>query len=385
MATSASVLVTQPQYAIRGQVIDRATKRGVRGVRVDAWDRDTTYHDLLGQVTTGDDGLFTIGYDSVYFGDFAPDRSPDVYFKLYLDSKEVLSTFDAPRKNAAAGVMEVVLELEMPQLQPAGRDYISVTQALKVADWWQASDFKGTWCEGTDKVKTVGALLGALGSDALANFDSKPVRPKGTRESSVVNQDVATAQRALAAQQVEVTEVKAVADSRRRDTLKSLADYPLQLRAGDKVQLYQENGVVKYYTRVPAADANAVDGQTVLKLDEDLQSLKAKLQQTETLRADIETLKGSGNALEQRLAADVQSLRAQSDEVTTLKAELNELRKSTASKDAVIVKLQTDLAQVRQSQDQLIARLPLDRLIALEKQLALQPPVTRKAPRKTPR
>jgi hypothetical protein len=151
MATSASVLVAQPEYVIRGRVIDRATKAGVRGVRVDAWDRDTRYHDLLGQATTDDEGRFTIGYDSVYFGDFAPDRSPDVYFRLYLDGTEVLSTFDKPRKNIARGAMDAVLELDMPQLRPTGRDYVSVTQALKVADWWQASDFKGAWREGTDK------------------------------------------------------------------------------------------------------------------------------------------------------------------------------------------------------------------------------------------
>ncbi|GAB3764912.1 hypothetical protein GCM10028796_20990 [Ramlibacter monticola] len=374
MATSASVLVAQPEYVIRGRVIDRATKAGVRGVRVDAWDRDTRYHDLLGQATTDDEGRFTIGYDSVYFGDFAPDRSPDVYFRLYLDGTEVLSTFDKPRKNTARGATDVVLELDMPQLRPAGRDYVSVTQALKVADWWQASDFRGAWREGTDKARTIGSLLGGLGGDALKNFDLAPVRTRGTTEREVVNQPVAAAQQALALKQVEVTEVKSVSEAGRRETLKTLADYPLQLKAGDKVQLYQENGVVKYYTRVPAADANAVDGQAVQKLDEDVQSLKTRVQQAETLRAEVESLKGSGSALEQRLSTDAEALRAQTDEVAALKAELSALRKSTAAKEAEIVKLQTDLVQVRQSQDQLIARLPLDRLSRLEQQLGLLAP-----------
>ena len=374
MATSASVLVAQPEYVIRGQVIDRANRAGVRGVRVDAWDRDTRYHDLLGQASTDDQGRFTIGYDSVYFGDFAPDRSPDVYFRLYLDGKEVLSTFDKPRTNTARGAMDVVLELDMPQLRPTGRDYVSVTQALKVADWWQASDFRGAWREGTDKARTIGSLLGGLGGDALKNFDLAPVRPRGTTEREVVNQPVAVAQQALALKQVEVTEVKSVGEAGRRETLRTLADYPLQLKAGDRVQLYQEDGVVKYYTRVPAADANTIDGRAVQKLDEDVQSLKTRVQQAEALRADVESLKGSGSALEQRLSTDAEALRAQTDEVAALKAELSALRNSTAAKDAEIVKLQTDLVQVRQSQDQLIARLPLDRLSRLEQQLSLLTP-----------
>jgi hypothetical protein len=213
-----------------------------------------------------------------------------------------------------------------------------------------------------------------LGGDALKNFDLAPVRTRGTTEREVVNQPVAAAQQALALKQVEVTEVKSVSEAGRRETLKTLADYPLQLKAGDKVQLYQENGVVKYYTRVPAADANAVDGQAVQKLDEDVQSLKTRVQQAETLRAEVESLKGSGSALEQRLSTDAEALRAQTDEVAALKVELSALRKSTAAKDAEIVKLQTDLVQVRQSQDQLIARLPLDRLSRLEQQLGLLAP-----------
>ena len=77
----------RPEYTVGGRVVDRTTRAGIRGVRVEAWDRDTRYHDLLGQAVTNADGQFAIGFDSAYFGDYAPDRAPDLFFKLFLDGR----------------------------------------------------------------------------------------------------------------------------------------------------------------------------------------------------------------------------------------------------------------------------------------------------------
>ena len=291
----------QAEYLIRGVVVDRATQRGVRGVKVEAWDRDTRYHDLLGQVVTDEDGRFTIGYDDVFFGDFAPDRSPDLYFKVYLDARLVLDTFDKPRMNSPSGAMDVRLELDMPQLQPEGRDRITAEQAIKAVDWWRASDFKGVAREGGDKFKTIGRLLGGLAGRSLGNFDWEPVQPKGARESDIVNQDVTNAQRALALQQVEVTEVKAVTGGTRAN-LRLLKDYPATLKAGDRVTLYEENGVVKYYTRVETRTDAAPDGQAVARIDGDVQSLKAQIRSLslDTCRELARRALAAGSAAEVR-------------------------------------------------------------------------------------
>lgn len=365
---------TQPEYMIRGVVVDRASQRGVRGVRVEAWDLDTRYHDLLGQVVTDDDGRFTIGYDGVYFGDFAPDRSPDVYFKVFLDGKLVLSTFEQPRMNAARGLMDVKLELEMPQLQPQGRDLISAEQTFKAVQWWQASDFRGVTREGSDKFKTVGRLISGLAGKSLEDFDWKPVAPKGAREKEIVNQDVNNAQRALALQQVEVTEVKPVTGGTRAN-LKLLKDYPVSLKAGDRVTLYQENGVVKYYTRVSATDANQVDGQAVARIDSDVQSLKAQVRNVESLRTELENLKSADSNVEQRLAESDDKARQRDDEVVRLTRELNEVRRAAAAKDAEIVQLRSDLTAVRTATDNLSSRIPLSRLEALEQRINRLPAV----------
>jgi len=375
----------QAQYVIRGVVVDRATQRGVRGVKVEAWDRDTRYHDLLGQVVTDEDGRFTIGYDSVFFGDFAPDRSPDLYFKVYLDAQLVLDTFDKPRMNAPAGAMDVRLELDMPQLQPEGRDRVTAEQAMKAVDWWRASDFKGVAREGGDKAKTIGRLLGGLAGRSLGDFDWQPVRPKGTRETDIVNQDVNHAQRALALQQVEVTEVKPVTGGT-RDNLRLLKDYPATLKAGDRVTLYEENGVVKYYTRVEAKADTAPDGQAVARIDGDVQSLKAQIRTVDALRTEVDNLKSADSAVDQRLAETSAAARARDEEVARLERELNDVRRAAAAKDAEIERLRTDLTVVRATTDNLASRIPLERLEALELQVSrlrpLRPPASA-APRKT--
>jgi len=259
----------------------------------------------------------------------------------------------------------------MPQLRPEGRDRVSAEQAIKVADWWRASDFRGVFRESRDKASTIGKLFGSLAGRSLESFDFAPVRPRGTRESDVVDQDVTNAQRALALQRVEVAEVRTVGAEGPRANLVSLKDYALRLEPGDRVTLYEENGVVKYYTRVPAVDPSQVDGQTVARIDDDVQSLKAQVRGVDMLRTEVDNLKAADRATEERISADAEGLRTQAEEVDRLRRELLEVRQAAADKDAEIVRLRGDLTNLRSAQDNLAARLPLNRLQALEQQIEL--------------
>jgi hypothetical protein len=363
------------QYAIQGLVLDRTTRRGVRGARVEAWDRDTLYHDMLGQVVTNEQGEFTIAYNSLYFGNAKPDRGPDVYFKVYLGGREVLSTFDQPAMNTAEGTLQVTLELDAAAPAPApappqGTDRVSARQAIKMADWWRASDFKGVRKEAGAKSSTVSKLLGNIFGKALDDFELDPVQPDGVREGDVVNQDVTQAQTTLALQQVEVTEVKSVSSSGAGTHLSNLKDYPLQLKAGDRVTLYEQDGKVQYYTLVRQTESAQVDGQTVARIDDELQTLKAQVRAVDSLRTDVDNLKGVDSTVEQRLSESAAGVRARDEEVARLKRELGEVRKAAAGKEAELVQLRADLVAVRAATDSLSARLPLSRLEALEQQLS---------------
>lgn len=372
------------EYVIQGIVVDRARQAGVRGVRVDAWDKDTKDHDLLGQVITADDGTFTIGFDSAYFGDFAPDHSPDLFFRVYLDGSLVLDTIESPMMNAPRGTTQVRLAIDLPAAAATTPDRVDPLQAIKILDWWHASDFRGVWTETKDKGGTLGKLGGALASTTLKNWDFAPVTPQGTREKDVVGQNQAAAQRSLALQQVEVTDVQEVGANGAASAVGTLRHYPATLRPGDKVVLYTQDGKVLYYTRVPAADASQVDGQTVVRIDGDVQTLKAQMQAVDAIRANVANLQAADGDKQQRLAADADELKAQTDQVTRLQSDLASLRQSNVDKDTQILKLQTDLATVRKAQDNLAARLPpLERLDALEAQLKLLQPATPKAVRAT--
>jgi hypothetical protein len=343
------------EYVLDGVVRDRTTRRGVSGVVVEAWDRDTQYHDMLGQATTDLDGRFVIAFDSAYFGNAAPDHGADVFFRLYLDDREVLTTFDRPLHNLQKGTRAITLEIDLPQV-PSGKDRVTTEQAIKAVDWWRASDFRGVAMQGSDKARTVSRMLGALVGDSFRSFDFAPVQPRGTREREVVNQPADAARVALIQQHVEVSEVKPVSTLDARAKLRTLAAYPLALKAGDRVTLYDENGVVRYYTR-DAAPAATADQETVTRIDDDLQAIKTQVAGIVELRTEVENARTAAAEVAARATEEQARTAAQAKTLERLQAQLDEVQRVSAAKDAQIAKLQSDLSLVTKAQDTLAARL----------------------------
>src|SRR6266851_9626345 len=97
------------QYRILGRVIDRASRQGVQGLRVEGWDRDTKFHDMLGSAVTDSNGAFSFTFDSTYFGDYGGDYAPDVFFKVYLGDRVIKNTFDTPMMNQPAGDIQATI------------------------------------------------------------------------------------------------------------------------------------------------------------------------------------------------------------------------------------------------------------------------------------
>jgi hypothetical protein len=341
------------EYILTGIVVDRITQRGVAGVVIEAWDHDTKFHDMLGQATADADGQFVMAFDREYFGNAAPDRGADLFFRVYLDDREVLTTFDKPLRNLQPGRRDVRLEIDLPQVQ-TGRDRVTTEQAIKAVDWWRASDFRGVFTQGLDKTRTVGSMVGALLGDAFRNFDFEPVRPRSTREREIVNQPAHTARVALIQQQVEVTAVRPA--STLRGARRSIADYPVTLRAGDRVTLYEENGLVTYYTR-DTPPASAADGATVARIDEDVQAVKAQVAAIGELRTELENTQTLATEVSARAAEEAERANAHADALARLQAQLDEVQRISASKDAQIAKLQNDISLVTKAQDALAATL----------------------------
>jgi len=357
------------QYRVIGRVIDRASRKGVQGVRVEGWDRDTRFHDMLGSAVTDGNGGFSFTFDSDYFGDYAGDHAPDVFFKVYLDDRVIKTTFDTPMMNQAPGDIRATIEIDYAQAAPTGTDRVSTDQAVKAVRFVKQSDFAGVWREGRDKVATVGRFAGALGTNALAKFDLEPIAPTGTRNNEVAGQDTATAKRNLAANQVNVAEVKDYNPQADGASVRAIVDFPLTLKADDTVTLYQQDGKVKYYSVVKPVDATNVDAGTVARIDKDVQTLKTNMVEVAAVRADLETVKANTVQSTAQLEGDVATMKTQVEEVTRLKTELAAVQQSAAGKDAQILKLQSDMANMQAAQRDINSRFSPDKLAALEQQV----------------
>lgn len=51
----------QKKYHITGRIIGRQTGNGLPGLRLEAWDKDCQYNDLVGSAITGESGGLIVG------------------------------------------------------------------------------------------------------------------------------------------------------------------------------------------------------------------------------------------------------------------------------------------------------------------------------------
>lgn len=75
-------------YSITGNIIDRQTEQGISGLRIEAWDKDLFFDDLIGSAETDAEGFFQIRFNEEYFRELI-ERCPDLYFKLYSANEEI--------------------------------------------------------------------------------------------------------------------------------------------------------------------------------------------------------------------------------------------------------------------------------------------------------
>lgn len=100
-------------FRIAGRVIDRKTRSGIAGLRVEAWDKDLIVDDLVGNAVADQDGAFAIEFKESYFRELFADRQPDLFFRVYQEDRLVASTEDSVLWNIKTGPTEVVIEVDL--------------------------------------------------------------------------------------------------------------------------------------------------------------------------------------------------------------------------------------------------------------------------------
>lgn len=282
-------MVKLKKFYVKGVVINTDTQKGLGGAKVEAWDKDKVYDDLLGVAFTSRQGKFQLEFNENYYREFAKEIAPDIYFKVFWGNKLIKNTEDSVIVDAKSK-SETTIEVELPKREPVGNDRINTLQMLQRVRFLQKSDFLGAISETGARTNNVFGFATDMVKNSILKMDLQPMQAK-VRAGDVVNQDVASATNSLRQKEVTVNEVKAYQPGANTQSLKDLSAFPARLPPGTKVDLYEENGQVKYFSVVK--DSKLDTGNTA-EIQKELDTIKAEKAAMDTelnaLKAEMEIL-----------------------------------------------------------------------------------------------
>ena len=103
---------------ITGRVVDQKNQQGIADLRVEAWDEELIWNDLLASATTFTDGSFKMSFEESFIQKIFSDIFPNIYFKVYRGNDLVWNTRDSLLWNVKDDRGEVVIVISNEQKLP---------------------------------------------------------------------------------------------------------------------------------------------------------------------------------------------------------------------------------------------------------------------------
>ena len=100
-------------YRAKGRVVDTATGLGIAGLRVEAWDKDLIFNDLLGSAVTDGKGRFQIAYQESDFKDLFGSKKLDLFFRVFQNGVLIKSTEDSVQWNLDETETEIQIDVDL--------------------------------------------------------------------------------------------------------------------------------------------------------------------------------------------------------------------------------------------------------------------------------
>jgi|GEM_PF-190956 len=98
-------------FKIHGKVIEEETGKGIPNLTVKAIDRDLFFDDLLGAVSTDENGNFEIKYDKEDFQELFFDKKPDIYLKVKNPEGEIIHSTEDKVRYEAGETEEFIIKI----------------------------------------------------------------------------------------------------------------------------------------------------------------------------------------------------------------------------------------------------------------------------------
>ncbi len=159
--------MSQADYRIHGRVFGALTHQPLAGHRVEAWDKDLIFNDLVGSCITASDGSFRIEFSRSYFSEIFLDRRPDLFFKVFDGQTLIHSTQNKILWNLDAGDRTVDIAVSWPQQPGRGASAVSIDELARLVTAESGSgDLLGTRLRDAG-IAEVFDLFGGRGGEVL--------------------------------------------------------------------------------------------------------------------------------------------------------------------------------------------------------------------------